>query len=203
MTKKKSPSQVLHSYKNLIARVRADETSLTSLPGFDSSIPDLQHDPEHINDASLDELDHLRDLIHLKDRLTMLKHRLPVMQSMVFTSSLQYIRRNPYKQTDYNLIEQINTGSSALSLTAHINQAFLTFELRVFEIFHDLKNLDRVSDHLASHRRFHDSVLQQASMVLRDLDLIKEVEWRRQRSELGASLDESVFQNGMASHIHC
>ncbi|KAK7684252.1 hypothetical protein QCA50_012576 [Cerrena zonata] len=118
---KKSPSRIHHSYKNLIARVCAEEVSLTSLPGFDS-IPDLQHDPERINEASLGELDHLRDLIHLKDRLTMLKHRLPVMQTLEFTSSPQYIRNNPYEQKDYTLIEEINVGKSALSLTAHKNQ---------------------------------------------------------------------------------
>lgn len=193
MTKKKSHSQILHSYTNLVARVKADEAFLTSFPDR----PEPQHEPESIDDASLDDLNHLRDLIHLRDQLTMLKHRLPVTNSLVFTAPSNDILGTPYKQTDYNTIKELNTGSFSLSLKASVNQGLLKYELKVFDILQDLKGLNRVSETPLCHRRFHDNLLVQTILILGDVDLLKEAEWNRQRSRSSRSQEQHVLRNGI------
>ena len=193
MTKKKSRSQILHSYANLVARVKADESYFTSLP----DPPEPRHEPEFIDDASLDDLNHLRDLIHLRDQLTVLKHRLPVTHSLVFTTPSKDILGTPYKQTDYNTITELNTGSFSLSLKASVNQDLLKYELKVFDILQDLKGLHRVSETLSCHYRFHGNLRSQAILILGDVDLLKEAEWNRQRIQSSRLQEQYVFRNGI------
>ena len=200
MTKKKSSSQIFNSYTNLIARVKADEAYSVSFPELDSSLPELRHEPGLV--VSLDDLNHLRDLIHLRDQLILLKHRLPVTHSLVFTAPSSHIPSTTYKRTDYNTINELNARNFSLSLKASENQDLLRYELKVFDILHDLKCLRRVSETLSCHYRFHESLLTQVAQILRDVDLLKEAEWNRQMVQTSRPQDQYVFRNGTLLSLH-
>ena len=200
MTKKKSHSQILNSYTNLVSRVKAEEAYSTSWPESDSSLHELRHEPGRV--VSLDDLNHLRDLIHLRDQLILFKHRLPITRSLVFTAPSSHIPKTAYKRTDYNTINELNAGNFSLSLKASENQDLLRYELKVFDILHDLKGLRRVSETLSSHYRFHESLLTQAILILRDVDLIKEAEWNRQMFQHSRPQDQYVFRNGALLLLH-
>lgn len=128
MPKKKSPSQILHSYTGLISRVKTEEASLpvvlsvndSSVP--QSSLPQPEYDLECINGVSLEDLNHLRDLLHLKKELSMLSSRFPLISIMHFVSPPQHFHDNPYEQTDYTRIEETNIGRTALSLKSAANR---------------------------------------------------------------------------------
>ena len=184
MPRKKHIARVQRSYGSLIAAVKTNDHSYN--PRF----------PEHAGKASSDDLEHLRDLVHLKTELYELTSRFPISPNLQFTSSSLFIKNNAYVRADFMSTQCANIGPSALSLGTGSNRAVLAFEQKIFRIFHTVRALPFVAESLKMHCEFHKDLVAQTVKVLEHLDTIKELEWNRQRSEPSGAIDRYIFRNG-------
>ena len=193
MRRRKAPSQILRSYKNLLKRVHDEDAFLVGFP--DSITPTPHGDVETIDHSSLEALESLRDLLHLKTELLTYRSRIPAVQVLTFVASPDHVRSNPYERTVYDHLTETNRGDTALTLKDPKNRNFIQFEQSVFQVLHSLKQIPRFTS-IQSHSRFHSSLIAQALALLESLDLIKSEEWRRQADRYSHPTDQYVVQNG-------
>ena len=88
---------------------------------------------------------------------------------------------HPYSPLDIGSITHTNDGPSALDVRSEHSHAFARFESGVFDIYTSLIQLGHVSEHLTTHTALHTHVIAEVNEILMDLDMVKEVEWDRQK----------------------
>ena len=78
----------------------------------------------------------------------------------------------------------INIGDSALNLRSQLNKEIIAYESDLFGLFATLKQMPTISDRLPVHAAFHERLIFEVNQALEDLDILKEIEWGRQKQNI-------------------
>ena len=190
-----SDRNVARQYKRAMDQLRSEEVAATSISwttlssgtqepaDMEVDIPDfyMSNATDSTPPVTPNDLHHLLDLVMLRTEFTQLRHQLPNPSSLTFSQPRQYIAQNYYPQLDINTITHTNDGPSALDARQDSNNSFIRFESDIFRIYISLNRLGNVSEHLTMHAAFHNRIIADVKETLMDLDMVKEVEWNRQR----------------------